>query len=168
MIVAGLATALALAFSACGQTPLASIPGVAPAPDPSTAIAAVESAGLRVEIPSVPGIRHADRGVNGYSVLRQSPSADTRVPRGSVVLLTLSLSVNGGPGGLGGAARATVPRLTGLDPNHALRAAADAGLYVTILPLRVPTDHLVIARQSIPAGRTVPHGMTVVLALSVS
>jgi hypothetical protein len=85
------------------------VPDVGPA-YVTEAIIALKAAGLRVAIPTTPPIRHADASVNGFSVLGQTPEPGTRVALGSIVVLRVAPSANGGPGGLGPAG--IVPRLT--------------------------------------------------------
>ena len=127
------------------------------------AIAALHADGLRTVISSVPSIRAADASVNGYAVASQTPARGERVPRGTLVVLQVAVSVNGGPGGLGPAG--TVPRLTGIDINRAMSLATSNGLRVTVRPPGHPVASLVVTSQSIPAGTVVTPGDTIVLAI---
>jgi beta-lactam-binding protein with PASTA domain len=127
------------------------------------AIAALHADGLRVVIVSVPPIHAADASTNGYAVAGQTPARGTRVPRGTLVVLRVGLSGNGGPGGLGPAG--TVPRLTGVDANRAISLATSNGLRVTVRPPGHPVASLVVTGQSIPAGAEVRAGDTIVLTV---
>ena len=127
------------------------------------AIAAIRADGLRVAIASVPPIRNADASTNGYAVESQTPARGARVPRGTLVVLRIAWSVNGGPGGLGPAG--TVPDLTGVDVNRAMSLATSNGLRVTVRPPGHPIASVVVTGQSIPAGTAVAPGDTVVLTI---
>jgi len=127
------------------------------------AIAALHADGLRTVIPSVPPIHAADASVNGYAVAGQTPARAARVPRGTLVVLRVTVSVNGGPGGLG--PPGTVPDLTGLDVNRAMSFATSNGLRVTVRPPGHPVAALVVSRQSIEAGTAVKSGDVVVLTI---
>jgi len=140
------------------------VPTVVPRYAPSS-IRRLEAAGLHVRMVDVPGIDKADGSVNGYAVKSQSPRGGEVIPVGSTVTLTVRVTHNAGPGGIGEAQPAKVPSLVGLDPNTAISRATEAGLYVTIKPLPGPTDRLVVAEQDIPAGSSVHHGRVIVLTL---
>ena len=77
-------------------------------------------AGFTVRTEVVPSERPA------AEVLRQSPAADTRADRNSVVLVTVSA----------GPARITVPQVVGLDEHEAGRALREAGLRPQIRRVR--------------------------------
>jgi beta-lactam-binding protein with PASTA domain len=123
----------------------------------------ISSAGLRTVIASVPPLRDADSGVNGYSIARQSPDAGTTVPAGSAVRVWLGVSANGGPGGVG--APRAVPDLLGMPVNLAIVAATAAGLHVTVPAVRhgVRTD--AVSAQSLRRGARVEPGAVVVLTV---
>ena len=87
----------------------------------------------------------------------------SRVAPGSIVVLRVAASSNGGPGGLGPAG--IVPRLTGIDVNRALALATSAGLRVTVDPIRHPVGSLVVSRQSLDPGASVTAGETVLLTI---
>ena len=100
------------------------------------AVAALHADGLRPVIPSVPPIHDADASDQRLRRRDQDPAAGARVPRGTLVVLRIDVSVNGGPGGLGPAG--TVPDLTGIDVNRAMSLATSNGLRVTVRPPGAP------------------------------
>jgi PASTA domain len=127
------------------------------------AVAALHADGLRTVIPSVPAIHAVDASTNGYAVVSQTPARGARVPRGTLVVLRVGVSVNGGPGGLGPAG--TVPQLSGVDVNRAIGLATSQGLRVTVGPPGHPVAALVVTGQSIDPGAAVTEGETIVLTL---
>jgi beta-lactam-binding protein with PASTA domain len=116
---------------------------------------AVQTAGLRVVIISIPPISGADGSVNGYAIRGQSPAPGKHVPAGSPVLLRLATSVNGGPGGVG--KPGVVPDLVGMHANRAISAATSVGLHVTVPAVihRVSSD-LVTAQSVTPESPVLP------------
>jgi PASTA domain len=123
----------------------------------------IRAAGLRVEIASVPRLTDVDAGVNGYAVSAQSPTAGTHVPTGTIVVLRLNYSANGGPGGVG--KPGTVPNLIGMPINKAIVAATSAGLHVTVPAVRhhVPSDS--VTAQNLQAGSPVKPEAVITLTL---
>lgn len=138
------------------------VPQVAPG-YVAPAVAALHADGLRVAIESVPPIRNVDASTNGYAVAHQDPEAGARVPRGTLVVLRIGVSLNGGPGGLGPAG--IVPDLVGVDVNRAKSLATSNGLRVTVRPAGHPVASLMVTKQSIAAGASVQPGDTVVLTI---
>jgi PASTA domain len=127
------------------------------------AVGALRADGLRVAIPSVPRIQGVDGSTNGYGVASQDPEPGARVPPGTLVVIRIAVSVNGGPGGLGPPGIA--PHLTGIDVNRAISLATSHGLRVTVEPPEHIVGSLVVTGQSIPAGTPVATGDTVVLRI---
>lgn len=127
------------------------------------AVAALRADGLRVAIPSVPPIQGADASTNGYGVASQDPEPGARVPPGTLVVIRIAVSVNGGPGGLG--PPGVVPRLTGIDVNRAISLATSHGLRVTVEPPEHVVGSLAVTGQSIAAGTQVATGDTVILRI---
>jgi hypothetical protein len=130
---------------------------------PQDAERTIQSAGLRVEISSVPGVSAVDAGVNGYAVMGQSPKAGTRVLNGTVVALRLGVSVNEGPGGLG--SPGTIPNLIGMPINLAIGAATSVGLHVTVPAVNHPVTSDSVTAQSIPTGSPVTPDEIITLTL---
>ncbi len=124
---------------------------------------AVQVAGLRVEIASVPAITDADRSVNGYAIRGQAPAAGTRVHSGAVVVLRLAVSVNLGFGGVG--KPGTVPKLVGMPINQAMDAATSVGLHVTVPAVNHPIAGDAVTAQSIRAGSRVTPDSVITLTL---
>jgi beta-lactam-binding protein with PASTA domain len=124
---------------------------------------ALRKAGLRVVIASVPKVTDADAGVNGYAIRSQAPAAGTRVPTGSLFVLQLAISFNGGPGGVG--RLGVVPNLVGLPINRALAAATAVGLHVTVLRVahRLSSDG--VTGQSLTPGARVDMNDAITLHL---
>ena len=123
----------------------------------------ISSAGLRTVIASIPPLRDVDGGVNGYSIVRQVPAADTTVPAGSTVRVWVAMSANDGPGGVG--PPRSVPDLLGMPVNLAISAATAAGLHVTVPAVhhRLRTD--AVSGQSLRPGQDVEPGAVVVLTV---
>jgi beta-lactam-binding protein with PASTA domain len=124
---------------------------------------AIRAVGLRVEIASVPAIADADASLNGFAIRSHSPAAGTRVPTGTVVVLRLSYSLNGGPGGVG--TPATVPNLVGMPVNRAIAASTFAGLHVTVPAVRRHVSNDSVTTQSLQAGSPVTVDAVITLTL---
>jgi beta-lactam-binding protein with PASTA domain len=123
----------------------------------------LSSAGLRTVIVAVPGLRDVDGNTNGYSIVRQSPAADTTAPAGSTVRVWVEASVNGGPGGVGPAR--VVPDVLRMPVNLAIAAATAAGLHVTVPAVRHPVRTDAVSAQSLRLGDRVDPGAAIVLTV---
>jgi hypothetical protein len=124
---------------------------------------AIRAAGLRVVIRSEPPINGADASVNGYAVAGQTPAAGLRVSEGTTVVLSLAVSGNGGPGGVG--RPGIVPDLIGMPVNRAISAATSVGLHVTVpaVPDHIPSD--AVTAQSLTPGSSVLANQVITLTL---
>jgi beta-lactam-binding protein with PASTA domain len=124
---------------------------------------AISSAGLRTVIAAIPPLEDVDGGVNGYSIVRQSPGAGTTVRAGSSVRVWVAMSANAGPGGVG--PPRSVPDLLGMPVNLAIAAATAAGLHVTVPAVRHDLRTDAVSGQSLRPGQGVAPGEVVVLSL---
>jgi beta-lactam-binding protein with PASTA domain len=124
---------------------------------------AIRAAGLRVVILLVPPITGADASVNGYAVVEQIPAPGLSVSEGSTVVLSLGVSINGGPGGVG--RPGVVPDLIGMPVNRAMSAVTSVGLHVTVPAVQhqVPSD--AVTAQSLTPGSVVVPGAVITLTL---
>jgi beta-lactam-binding protein with PASTA domain len=152
-------------LAACGDSGRTTVPDVTPNYAPE-AIAKLHEVGLEAEIQLIPPISKADLGVNGHGVARQVPAAGTRVAHGSSVRLTVQISENLGPGGLGTPTTTGVPNLIGLDINRAILLARQAGLRATVIPPERTLDDLVVKSQSLRPGAHVEQGTEIDLILA--
>ena len=150
-------------YAGCASEGKTTVPNVVPN-YVQNAIANLHHAGLRALIVAVPPIAKADLSVNGYAVSGQKPRAGTRVARGSEVRLTIAVSVNGGPGGLGKSGRVTVPKLTDLGVNRAITLAGESGLRATVVIPGRDLEDLVVRSQSLIPGTRVQAGTEIRLA----
>jgi PASTA domain len=119
-------------------------------------------AGLKPEIVSAPDINHGDTGLNGYGVIKSTPAAGSSVPRGSVVRLQLGFDVNAGGIEPSAPSVSEVPKVQGLDVDHALSALTSLG-YLVDISVETPADGLQIQSQSPEPGVTLNRGATVTL-----
>ena len=134
-----------------GTTPRAA-PGTTPAATPERQVvpevvgeplgearSLLEDAGLTIRTEVVSSERPA------AEVLRQSPAADARADRNSVVLLTVSA----------GPERITVPDVVGMDEDEADRALREAGLRPQVRRVRSDEPAGTVLRQRPAAGADV-------------
>jgi beta-lactam-binding protein with PASTA domain len=124
---------------------------------------AIRAVGLRVEIAAILPITDADASLNGFAIRGQSPAAGRHVTTGTVVVLRLLYSLNGGPGGVG--KPGVVPNLIGMSINNAIAAATHVGLHVTVPAVNHPVASDSVTSQSLPAGSRVESDSVITLAV---
>ncbi len=76
--------------------------------------------------------------------------------------ITLSASINGGPGWSGPRPRSVVPNVNGLDVNKALGEITTLGLFASVTAT-TPTGSLTVTSETPPAGTSVAGGSTIQL-----
>lgn len=130
------------------------------------AIRKVRAARLRPVGMSLPQIFRGDLSVNGYAAVSQRPRAGSLVAVGAPILLRISVSVNGGPGGIARHRSVIVPDVTGLNIDKAIHVVLLAGLRVTVPAVHHRLSAFGVRRQGLKAGRTVRAGSIITLVVA--
>jgi len=132
----------------------------------TAAIQKIRGARLRPVGMSLPRIFRGDLSVNGYAAVSQRPRAGSLVADGAPVMLRVSVSLNGGSGGIARQGLVTVPDVTGLSIDKAIHAVLLAGLRVTVPAVHHRLSDFAVRRQGLNAGRTVRAGTVITLVVA--
>jgi PASTA domain len=126
----------------------------------------LRAARLRPVGTSLPQIWRGALDVNGYGAVSQRPRAGSLVPVGAPVLIRISVSVNGGPGGIAQHGSVTVPDVVGLNIQKAIRKVLLAGFTVTVPAVDHRLTEFAVRRQGLKPGRTVTAGTVITLVVA--